>query len=236
MGLVGDHGEAFALRCGQLAHCFKGEGEGLDGAHHDLLVAREGRRELAALAAFLVGDRGHHAAGALEVEQRLLQLGIDDVAVGDHQHGVEDLLVPGVMQLGQEVCRPGDGVGLARTRRVLDQVLAARPVVEHGPLELAGDVELMVTGEDDVLDLLLLVALGDQVAAQDFQPALPSPYLLPEIGRPVATCRVDRITRRAFVAQVEGQERRGRAGELGHHMDFAVAHREMHQCTGRERQ
>jgi hypothetical protein len=31
--------------------------------------------------------------GALEIEQRLLELRIDDVAVGHHQHGIEDLLV-----------------------------------------------------------------------------------------------------------------------------------------------
>ena len=148
---------------------------------------------LRALAAVLVGDRRHHAAGALEVEERLLQLRVDHVAVGDHQHGVEDLLVLCVVQLGQEVRRPGDGVGLARAGRVLDQVLAARAVLEHGGLQLARHVELVVAGEDDLLDLLLLVALGDQVAAEDFQPAFARPDLLPQVGGAVAALRIDRV-------------------------------------------
>ena len=43
---------------------------------------------------------------------------------------------------------------------MLDEILAARPVVEHGHLEFARHVELMEAGEDDLFDLLLLVALG----------------------------------------------------------------------------
>ena len=39
---------------------------------------------------------------------------------------VEQLLVLGVVQVGEEVRRPRDRVGLARAGRVLDQVLAAR--------------------------------------------------------------------------------------------------------------
>ena len=49
--LVGDHGEALALRGRQLAHRLQGEGEGLDGADHDLLVAGQRLGQLAALAA-----------------------------------------------------------------------------------------------------------------------------------------------------------------------------------------
>ncbi|MDP2823093.1 MAG: hypothetical protein Q8O52_10520 [Sulfuritalea sp.] len=184
--LVGDHREAFALGGGQLGHGFEGKGKGLDGADHDFLVAGKCLGQLAALAAVLVGDRGDHAAGALKVEQRFLKLRVDDVAVGDHQHGVEDLLVPRIVQLGEKVRGPRDGVGLARAGRMLNEILAARPVVEHGRLELARHVELMVAGEDDLLDLLLLVALGDEVTAKDFQPALACPHLLPQIGGAVA--------------------------------------------------
>ena len=181
--LVGDHREAFALGGGQFAHGFEGEGEGLDRADDDLLVAGERLGQFAALAAVLARDGRHHAAGALEVEEGFLKLRVDDGAVGDDQHGIEDLLVLRVVQLGEEVRGPGDGVGLARTGRVLDQVLAARPILEHGGLKLAGHVELMVAGEDDLLDLLLLVALGDQVAAEDFQPAFARPDLSPRDRR-----------------------------------------------------
>ena len=183
MRLVGDHREPLALRRRQLAHGLEREGEGLDGADHDLLAAGQRLRQLAALAAALALDRRHHAGRALEVEERLLQLGVDHVAVGDHQHGVEQLLVLRVVQVGQEVRRPGDGVRLARAGRVLDQILAARPVRQHRGLQLARGVELVEAREDDLLDLLLLVPLGDEVAAEDLQPALPRPDLLPQVGR-----------------------------------------------------
>ena len=110
------------------------------------------------------------------------------------------------------------------------------PSAQHGRLQLARDVELVVAREDDLLDLLLLVALGDQVAAQDLQPALALPDLLPQVGRAVAAGRVHRVARRAVVALVEGQERRGRPVQLGHHVHFAVADREVHQRPAGERQ
>ena len=58
------------------------------------------------------------AARSLEVEQRVLELGVDDVAIRNDEHRVEDLLVLRVVELGEEVRCPGNGVGLARTRRV----------------------------------------------------------------------------------------------------------------------
>ena len=123
------------------------------------------------------------------------KLRVDHVAVGDHQHGVEELLVLRVVQVGQEVRRPGDGVGLARAGRVLDQVLAARPFRQHGGLQLPRGVELVKAGEDDLLDLLLLVLLGDEVAAEDFEPAFALPDLFPQIGGAVPAVRVRRDCR-----------------------------------------
>jgi hypothetical protein len=77
---------------------------------------------------------------ALEVEQRLLKLGVDHVAVGDDQHGIEQLPVRCVVQLRQEVGGPGDGVGFAGASGVLDEVLPARSVAQDRCLELARDI------------------------------------------------------------------------------------------------
>ena len=93
----------------------------------------------------------------------------------DHQHAVEDLVVLRVVQVGEEVGGPGDGVGLAGAGRVLDQVLATRTLGQDGDDELAGGVELLVAGEDELLDLLLAVALGDEVAPEDLQPTVARP-------------------------------------------------------------
>ena len=140
------------------------------------------------------------------------------------------------MQFGQKVRRPGNRVGLAGTGRVLNQVLAAGAIAHHGGLELARHVELVIAREDDFLNLLLGVALGNQVAAQNLQPAFPCPHLLPQIRSPVATQRIGRVTRSAVVAQIERQKNRGRAIEPGHHVSLFVAHRKMHQRPRRERQ
>ena len=164
-------------------------------------------RQLAALAAVVALDGRHHAGRALEVEERLLQLRVDHVAVGDHQHGVEHLLVLRVVQLGEKVRRPRDGVGLARAGRVLDQILAARALPRStAAWSLRVTSSWWKRGKMIRVDLLLLVPLGDEVAAEDFQPALPLPDLLPEVGRAMAARRVHRIARRAVVALVEGQE------------------------------
>ena len=193
------------------------------------LVAGERRRQLAALAAPFALDRRDHAGRSFKVEDRFLQLRVDHVAVGHHQDGIEQLLVLRIVQVGQEVGGPRDRVGLARAGRMLNQVLAARPVVEHGGLELSGRVELMKPGEDDLLDLLLLVLLSDQVAAEDFEPALPLPDLLPQVGGAMAAVRVHRVAGPAVVALVERQEHRVRAVQPGRHVNFAVAHGEMNQ-------
>ena len=44
-------------------------------------------------------------------------------------------------------------------------------------------VELVIAGKEDPLDLLLLVALGDDVAPEDLEPALAIPDLFPAVGR-----------------------------------------------------
>ena len=62
-----------------------------------------------------------------------------------------------------------------------------------------------------LLDLLLLVALGDEVAAQDLQPAFALPDLFPQVGRAVAACGFTGLPGAAVVALVEGQEARGRS-------------------------
>ncbi len=233
MGFVGDDGEAFAFGGGELAHSVEGEGERLNGADDDLLGAREGLGELGALAAVLSGDGGDDAGGALEVEDGFLELGVDDVAVGDDEHRVEDLLVVGVVQLREEVGGPRDGVRLPRARRVLHEVLRAWAVLQHRGHQLSGHVELVVAREDEGLDDALLVLPGDEVAADNLEPALARPDLLPEVGGAVAV-RVEGVPGATLVAPVEGEEGRDGPLELGGHVDFAVADGEVHEGAAGE--
>src|SRR5690349_8411210 len=89
---------------------------------------------------------------------------------------------------------------------MLDEVLSARPVLQDSGLQRAGRVELVVAREDDPRDLLLVVPLGDEVAAEDLQPAVTLPNALPEVGGAMAAIRVDRIPLRAVVPLVEREE------------------------------
>jgi hypothetical protein len=71
---------------------------------------------------------GDNPWGAVDLADRLLQLRIQDVAVGDDNDGVEHRLVGLVMQHRQPVGQPGNAVGLAGACRVLDQVPVSWPL------------------------------------------------------------------------------------------------------------
>ena len=111
-------------------------------------------------------DGGYDTGGALEAKDGFLQLSVDDIAVGHDQHRVEHLLVRGVVQVGQEVSRPGDGVGFPRSGRMLDEVFMSRAFFEDGSLQFAGGVELMIARKNYAFQLFLIVALSYQDSAQ----------------------------------------------------------------------
>ncbi|MNS11096.1 hypothetical protein D3C72_426280 [compost metagenome] len=93
----------------------------------------------------------------------------------------------------------------------------------------------MIAGEDDAGDLLLGVPLGDQIAPQDFQPAVALPDLFPQIGRAMPV-GVHRVALAAVVALVERQKPRRGTGQPGGHGHLAVADREVHQRAPGEAQ
>ena len=233
---VGDHCEAFSLRCCQLAHRFQRKRERLDRADHDLLRAIQRGRQLRALAPVVALDRRHYPALPLEIEQRFLQLRINHRAVRHHQHRIEHLLVLRIVQLREKMRRPRDAVRLPRARRVLHQILPADPIHQHRSLEFSSYVELMKPRENHPGDLLLLVPLRDEIPAENFQPAFPRPHLLPQIRCAMPACRVHRIPRRALIALVERQELRRLPLQLRHHRHLAIAHRKMHQRSAWESQ
>jgi hypothetical protein len=124
-----------------------------------------------------------HAGRALEVEDGFLQLRIEHGAVAHDQHAVEQLAVLRVMQVGEKVRCPGNRVGLARAGRMLNQIALARPFVEHVGHQGARRGELVIARKDDRLRLLLVIALADEVAVHDVEPALACPHFLPQVGR-----------------------------------------------------
>ena len=108
-----------------------------------------------------------------------MELGVDHIAIAHHQHRIEHLFVVGVVEFGEEVGSPGDGVGFTGASGVLNQILLAWALRAYGLLQQAGDRQLVVAGEEDPGDLLFLVALSDAIAAEDVEPAFTLPHLLP---------------------------------------------------------
>ncbi len=186
MCFVGNHGKAFALGSSQLADLVESLGKCLNRADNNLLLTRERFGQFRAFAACIALDGRDDASRALKAVDRILQLTVDDFTIGDYQHRVEQLTILSIVQVGQEVCGPGDRVGLAGSGGVLDEILVARPFAEHGLLELACGIELVVTREDDLGDLLLVVLLCHQVPPEDLQPAIALPDLLPQVSRAIA--------------------------------------------------
>ena len=240
MGLVGNDGKTLALCSGQLANHFQREREGLDGANHNLLLPRKCFGKFAALTARIAFDGGHDSFGAFKILDGLAKLPVDHVPVRNDNHRIENLFVVGIVQVAQEVGRPGDRLCLAAARRVLNQVLLARSFFQHFGQQVTSYVKLMETGEDDLLDVFLFVTLGDQITAKDVQPAISLPNILPEVGRlvPVRVCRVafPTVLPRPVAALVEGQEVGSRSGQPGCHLHLAATDGEMHQCTAGERE
>ena len=86
--------------------------------------------------------------------------------------------------------------------------LPPAPSSQHGGLQLPRGVELVIARKDDACDLLLLVLLRHEVAAEDLQPAIALPRP-PPTDRPCgARFGFGGIARRAVVALVERQEAR----------------------------
>src|ERR1035441_6231507 len=116
---------------------------------------------------------------------------------------------------------------------MLDQVFATRTVFEYRCLQIPGDVELMIAGEDDLGDLLLFITLRDQIPAQDLQPTFTSPHLFPYISRGM-TLRIYRIAGAALIALIEWQKLRSRPFQLRRHVNFLVGYGEVDQCAVRK--
>ena len=161
-----------------------------------------------------------HAVGVLELVDRVLQLPVQHHPVGDHHDLVEHLVVARV-QGGEPVRQPGDRVRLPRPGRVLHQVGVPRPLVAGGGLQPADRVPLMEPREDHRRRLLATPSgrlLDVDEPAQQVQPRLALPHLLPQVRRRM-TVRVRRVPGAQVVALVERQEPGRRARQPGGHRD-----------------
>ena len=129
----------------------------------------------------------------LELVDRVLQLLVEHAAVGNDHDRIEDHLVLVVVQAGEPVSEPGDGVALAAAGRVHDQVvvpgllvLAAASELPHrsragGSAGRSSFSFLTFFPSDFLLDDLQVHEPGE-----DVEQAVALPDLLPQVGGLVA--------------------------------------------------
>lgn len=102
-------------------HIFLGKQELLDRADDDALFVVDSLCQRVGV--FLVVDGFHQADLMIKAVDSVLQLAVQHNAVGYHDDRIKDAVVLCIVDGGQPVGDPRNGVGLARTRRVLDQVV-----------------------------------------------------------------------------------------------------------------
>ena len=167
-----------------------------------------------------------------ELPYGVADLLVEDAAVGDDEHGIDErTTVP--FERDQLVGEPGDGVGLAAARAVLDQVASADAVCTHVGKQLLHDVELVVAREDLFLSRPavlvafrydLRVVLDDLGQLALFEDALPQ-IVGHEAGR------IRRVARAVLIALVEGQEEALLSRKLRAELNRRVVNGEMHHAA-----
>ena len=187
--LVDDDGEGLAALGRDLV---EDEGELLHRRDDDLLALLD---ELAQVAGVL--GVAHGRAHLHELLDGRLDLVVEQAPVGHHDDRVEDLLVV-ALQTDELVREPGDGVRLAASRRVLDQVALARAAGAHVRQRLPHHAELVVA-RPYLLALLLagarVLLLDDlRVVFEDVGQPRRGQHLFPEVVG-LEAVRVGRIAR-----------------------------------------
>ncbi len=87
----------------------------------------------------------------LKLVNRVLQLLIEDAAIGHDDNRVKYLFVLRVVQICQAVCQPANGVALSAAGRVHHQIVVPRTLGARGGFQFSHCCELMVTREDNRL-------------------------------------------------------------------------------------
>ena len=198
MRLVDDDGEAPpALLVTDLG---EDEGKLLNGRDDDLLATLdEPAQVLGAL-------RGPHRRADLGVLlDGVADLPVEDAPIGDHDDRVEDRSIV-LREPDQLVGQPGDGIALAATSRVLDQVAPARRARRGVGQQPAHHVELLVARPNlrplFLTGLLVLRLHHLGIVLQDVGQALPGQHVLPQVVR-LEAAWIGRIAGTVVPAPVE---------------------------------
>ena len=176
------------------------------------------------LRGFLLVDGYDSAYGVVKAGNSSLQLLIQHAAVGNDNDAVKNSFIILIVQARHAVCRPGDGVGLATSCTVLDEIVMSRTVLTHMSHQFSDNIQLMVAGEDDfgfglnslgtirILGFLFFLLDIDKLL-DDVQQLVLLPDFFPEVAGHVVTIICRRIACTAVpacavAALIKGEERR----------------------------
>ena len=113
-----------------IANDLQDERKGLDGGNYDFLAIGDELPQLFRFRAEVARHGAHRGAHLHELFDGFLNLVVQNAPVSHHNHRIERLFAI-VLDANQLVCQPGNGVRLAATRRVLNQVSLAHAVLAH---------------------------------------------------------------------------------------------------------
>ena len=143
--------------------------------------------------------------------------------------------------------QPSDGIGLAGTGAVLDQIILGSAVLPDVSQHTADHIQLMVARENQIFRTLHLAGLvidfffylHKDKLADEVKHGVLGQNILPHIGDTVSVLK-GRIActggHTLAVAHVEGQEEGGISCQLGGHVDLLQVHREVHQAARLEQE
>ena len=174
MGLIHDDSE---LSAGELFNVLVGEEKLLNGADNDAFLVVQSFCKVAGM--LLVVNALQQAGNVLKAVNRVLELAVEHYTVSHYDDGIKDAFVLVIMEGRQPIGDPSNGVGLAGTGRVLDQIVRASAFLSHVGNDLPNHIILMVTWEDQLFlsdslsdtvlcHFLLFLHMGDE-AVKDIQ-------------------------------------------------------------------
>jgi hypothetical protein len=160
VGLIDDHSAAarWERSSSGLAPLFRHfeqlaghEGELLKGGDDDGNRVLQRLRKLAR--AFV--DLLHHAAFVLELVYGVLELLVQNDAIGDDDYAIENALARGIVEGGEAVRQPADGVAFSAAGGMLDQVVVPDTLPPGTIDQQAHGLKLVVARGDHGFDLHL---------------------------------------------------------------------------------
>ena len=140
------------------------------------------------------------------------------------------------------MCQPCDGIGLAGSGTMLNEVIEGSMVFVDAGEGFANAIQLMISGENDIFRFLFLsgngifffLALHKDKLMKQFQNGILLQDILPHIGNRI-TVGVQRIAFACLdafsITLIKGEEEGAGACQLGRHMDFFQIHGKVYKAA-----